>query len=106
MLPNGNVMSVIAIARWVTLAVAAFGFAAEFAHTAESPEASTPPAELAGFFAPPEKYRSDFGRFHSPLVFAHGRLVRTPADWQRRRAEIRSTLHKIMGPLPALIEKP
>jgi len=73
-------MNVIAITRWVTLTVAAFGFAAEFANTAEPPEASNPPAELAGFFAPPEKYRSDFGGFRSPLVFADAALVRTPAD--------------------------
>jgi len=99
-------MSVIAIARWVTLAVAAFGFAAEFASTAEPPEASRPPAELAGFFAPPEKYRSEFGSFRSPLVFGDGTPVRTAADWQRRRKEILTTWHNRMGPWPALIDKP
>jgi dienelactone hydrolase len=64
------------------------------------------PAELAGFFAPPEKYRSDFGNFRSPLVFADGTRARTPADWQHRREEILSTWHKIMGPWPPLIERP
>src|SRR5439155_5711743 len=65
-----------------------------------------PPDELAEFFAPPEKYRSDFGGFRSPLLFADGAMARTPADWQGRRSEILSTWHKIMGPWPPLIEKP
>jgi len=73
-----------------------------------SPEARPrkPPEELAELFASPEKYRSDFGNFRSPLLFADGAPVRTPADWQRRRAEILSTWHKLMGPWPPLIEKP
>ena len=29
-----------------------------------------PPAELAEFFRPPEKYRNDFGAFRSPLGIA------------------------------------
>jgi dienelactone hydrolase len=65
-----------------------------------------PPAELAEFFAPPERYRGDSGNFRSPLVFANGTRVQTSADWQRRRAEILSIWHKLMGPWPSLIEKP
>ncbi|PYI85189.1 MAG: sialidase, partial [Verrucomicrobia bacterium] len=65
-----------------------------------------PPAELAEFFAPPQKYRSDFGRFRSPLVFADDTRVRTSADWKRRRGQILSTWQKLMGPWPALIDKP
>ena len=71
-----------------------------------------PPAELAPFFRPPDRYRSDYGRFRSPLQFADGTRVKTPADrapsaeWSRRRAEILTTWHKIMGPWPPLIEKP
>lgn len=65
-----------------------------------------PPAELAEFFGPPEEYRADFGNFRSPLIFADGTPVRTPLEWQRRRTEILSTWHKIMGPWPPLIEKP
>jgi dienelactone hydrolase len=34
------------------------------------------------------------------------RTFRNATDWQRRRAEILSTWHKIMGPWPSLIEKP
>jgi dienelactone hydrolase len=65
-----------------------------------------PPAALTEFFAPPERYRSDFGNFRSPLLRADGTPVRTPADWQRRRAEILTTWHNLMGPWPPLIEKP
>src|SRR5262249_49349836 len=57
-----------------------------------------PPDGIAEFFEPPQKYRSDFGSFHSPLLFADGTRVRTPADWQRRRAEILATWHSAMGP--------
>jgi dienelactone hydrolase len=64
------------------------------------------PLELEEFFAPPEKYHSDFGGFRSPLLFADGTPVRTPAEWPRRRAEILSTWHNIMGPWPPLIERP
>jgi hypothetical protein len=72
---------------------------------AEGP-ARTPPAALTEFFAPPEKYRSEFGDFRSPLVFADGTRVQSPADWRRRRQEILSTWHKIMGPWPPLIQSP
>src|SRR5882724_7462956 len=65
-----------------------------------------PPAELAEFYRPPEKYRSDFGPFRSPMQFADGTLAKTPQDWSRRRTEILETWHKAMGPWPALIDNP
>ena len=65
-----------------------------------------PPADLAPFFRPPERYRNDFGSFRSPLIFDDGSRVKTPADWMRRRSEILSAWQNIMGPWPALIEKP
>lgn len=65
-----------------------------------------PPHELAKFFQPPEPYRSDFGTFRSPLLFADGTQAKTPADWQRRREEILSTWHAIMGSWPPLIDRP
>lgn len=65
-----------------------------------------PPAELAEFFAPPEHYRSDFGIFRSPLIFTDGTQVQNRSDWLRRRQEILSTWHNIMGPWPPLIERP
>jgi hypothetical protein len=69
-------------------------------------EKTTPPAELAKFFRPPEKHRSDLGNFRSPLIFADGKPVKTAADWQDRRREILSQWHEIMGPWPALIDRP
>src|SRR5262249_46799364 len=64
------------------------------------------PAELVEFFQAPEKYRNDMGKLRSPLIFTDGTPVRSAADWQRRRAEILMAWHKIMGPWPALIDKP
>jgi len=69
-------------------------------------DSGAPPAELARFFRPPEQYRSDFGPFRSPLVFADGSQVKTPTDWLHRRKEILSTWHAIMGPWPPLVEHP
>jgi dienelactone hydrolase len=77
-----------------------------------SREDRQPPPELAPFFRPPDSYRSDYSKFRSPLQFADGTQVNSPADrapsagWSRRRAEILSTWHKIMGPWPPLFEKP
>lgn len=65
-----------------------------------------PPAELAEFFRPPDRYKTDLGKFRSPLLFADGQQVRTAEDWKRRRAEILATWHKIMGPWPELIARP
>src|SRR5438552_17605254 len=70
------------------------------------PPETNAPMELEQFFMPPEKYRSDLGDFHSPLIFSDGTPVRTPADWDRRRSEILATWHKIMGPWPPLITEP
>lgn len=70
------------------------------------PNPGRPPAELAEFFAPPETYRSEFGDFRSPLIFADGTKVRTPAEWSRRRAELLATWHRLMGPWPPLIGEP
>jgi arylsulfatase A-like enzyme len=65
-----------------------------------------PPRELAEFFAPPPEYRGKRGKYRSPLEFYGGGKVKTAEDWQRRRAEILKTWHKIMGPWPALIDRP
>jgi len=40
------------------------------------------------------------------LRFDDGALVETPADWQKRRAEILATWRRLTGPWPSLIEKP
>lgn len=64
------------------------------------------PPELLSFFSPPEAYRTNLGSFRSPLVFHDGSVVRTKADWARRRAEILSFWQKTMGPWPPLISSP
>jgi dienelactone hydrolase len=65
-----------------------------------------PPAELASFFQAPEAYRNELGEFRSPLIFADGSRATTATDWVKRRREIFSSWQDIMGPWPALIEKP
>src|SRR5205823_10276482 len=60
----------------------------------------------AEFFQPAQNYRTDFGSFRSPLIFADGKPVTNASDWPRRREEILSTWHSIMGPWPPLIEHP
>jgi hypothetical protein len=64
------------------------------------------PPNLAPFFDPPSEYANDLGPFRSVLAFKDGSLVETPADWVRRRQEILQSWHEVMGPWPALIEKP
>lgn len=82
--------------------------AGEFARTSQAVAQAKiqPPAELAEYFRPPEKYRNDLGAFRSPLKFADGSPVKTGEDWQRRRGEILDKWHRMMGPWPALIETP
>ena len=75
--------------------------------TVASAQAATPlPEELAPYFTPPQEYAGQFGAFRSPLQFADGTPVKTAADWTRRREEIRKRWHEVMGPWPALLEKP
>lgn len=54
------------------------------------------------FFSPPDEFKNEYGQFRSPLKFYNGKPVKTAADWQRRRAEIRSKWHELMGPWPAI----
>lgn len=64
------------------------------------------PDILAPLFQPPAEYENQFGSFRSPLKFADGSEVKTPADWARRRAEIRQHWFDVMGPWPALLKTP
>lgn len=65
-----------------------------------------PPAAIAPFFAPPARYAGDYGSYRSPLLFDNGEKVKSAADWQRRREEIRRYWQSKLGPWPPLIEKP
>src|SRR5204863_8781456 len=51
------------------------------ARAGEPPGLRRPPAELAGFFAPQEQYRSDFGTFRSPIIFTDSTRVQNRSDW-------------------------
>ncbi|MBN2130743.1 MAG: prolyl oligopeptidase family serine peptidase [Sedimentisphaerales bacterium] len=64
------------------------------------------PSEIAPFFEPPREFGGDFGDYRPVLRFHDGAAVTTPADWRKRRGEILAFWHGVMGPWPALIEKP
>jgi dienelactone hydrolase len=64
------------------------------------------PANLQPHFSPPAEFASDLGTYRSPLRFADGREVRTPAEWQERRREILATWTAAMGEWPPLLEAP
>ncbi|MGC9356192.1 MAG: hypothetical protein ACP5D9_20260, partial [Mariniphaga sp.] len=59
--------------------------------------------QIAPFFSPPEEFRNEFGRFRSPLKFYNGKAVHSADDWKKRREEILSRWHKMMGEWPELI---
>src|SRR5437879_5816337 len=61
---------------------------------------------LAPFFRPPPELAKDLGKYRSPLLFEDGTAVRNAADWARRRREILTAWHGLMGPWPELLEKP
>lgn len=65
-----------------------------------------PPEELAQYFTPPAEYRDKFGDFRSVLQFDDGSMVKTADDWPRRREEIRTYWHGMMGRWPELLDKP
>src|SRR5215471_18558368 len=75
--------------------------------------ASDPPAspealwkKLEPFAQPPKKFAGNFGPYRSPLKFADGTVVKSAANWARRREEIRKTWHQRLGLWPPLIERP
>ncbi len=59
--------------------------------------------QLASYFSPPEEYRKVYGDFRSPLKFYNGEPVRSAEEWERRRNEIKSRWHEMMGQWPELI---
>jgi hypothetical protein len=62
--------------------------------------------KLEPFAQPPEEFAGKFGPYRSPLKFADGSMVKSAADWTRRRDEISTTWHKRLGSWPALVERP
>ncbi len=74
--------------------------------TASAASAGEIDKKLLPYFQVPAEYAKNFGSYRSPLKFTDGSEVKTPADWQRRRAEIKKEWHALMGDWPALIESP
>ena len=60
--------------------------------------------EITPYFAPPDRYKNEFGAYRSPLVFYNGDTVRTPLDWSKRRKEIHDTWMQMMGEWPPFLE--
>ncbi|HZN32362.1 MAG TPA: hypothetical protein VFB80_01035 [Pirellulaceae bacterium] len=73
---------------------------------AEEPRAAELRKKLVPFTQPPAEFTSQFGDYRSPLVFADGSRVQSPADWARRRSEIVKLWHERLGAWPPLVEKP
>ncbi|MFH5803015.1 prolyl oligopeptidase family serine peptidase [Alienimonas sp. DA493] len=57
-------------------------------------------------FTPPPQLVGELGDYRSPLLFDDGRPVETPAQWEQRRREIRRAWDRLLGPWPAVIERP
>lgn len=62
--------------------------------------------DIKPYFSPPKAWRGRFGDYASPLDFADGTRVKSPADWQRRRAEILAQWEDLLGKWPPLIQQP
>lgn len=77
-----------------------------FCGTSRADDTSEAWAKIAPYFTPPAQYARQFGKYRSPLLFDDGTPVKTAAEWQRRRREILGHWHGVMGPWPAVIEKP
>ncbi|MBI4601705.1 MAG: prolyl oligopeptidase family serine peptidase [Planctomycetes bacterium] len=90
----------------VLLAAALAAGGAGLPSTASGQEISIPWPEMEKFFVPPEEHKGKLGSYRSPMRFDDGTPVKTRQDWSRRREEIRAYWHRVMGPWPALVEKP
>src|SRR5689334_15146828 len=62
--------------------------------------------KIAPYFAPPAEFAGKLGDYRSPLLFEDGTPVRDAKDWPRRREEIIRKWQGVMGPWPALLERP
>jgi hypothetical protein len=62
--------------------------------------------KIEPFMSPPAEFAGKLGDYRSPLKFEDGAEVRTAAEWGRRRGEILAKWHGLMGPWPAVIERP
>jgi dienelactone hydrolase len=74
--------------------------------TRPAPSATDGWTAAAPYFDPPAEYAGKLGSYRSPLLFADGSAVRTADHWRRRREEILSHWHHVMGVWPAVIDAP
>lgn len=70
-----------------------------------SAELELPPG-IGPLFHPLPPFTNDVGKYKDLLRFNDGHEVRTAADWNERRKEIRNAWEKEIGNWPPLIEKP
>jgi hypothetical protein len=85
------------------------GFVLAFAAAVDAQQPTRAEAlwkKLEPFAQPPAEFAGKLGTYRSPLKFADGSVVKSAADWPRRREEIRTTWHKRLGAWPPLVEKP
>ena len=59
--------------------------------------------QISGFFSPPEEFQGEYGEYRSPLKFYNGDSVRSAGDWAKRKEEIKTRWHELMGEWPELI---
>jgi dienelactone hydrolase len=85
------------------------------AATAASSQTTAPTTAAAGsdarqiiepFMKCPKKFEGQIGDYGDVLKFEDGTMVKTAADWTRRREEIRKFWHESLGAWSAVIEKP
>ncbi|HWA99096.1 MAG TPA: glycerophosphodiester phosphodiesterase family protein, partial [Pirellulales bacterium] len=65
-----------------------------------------PPVDLDRFFHPPAEFVGAMGTYRSPLNFDDGRPVANAYQWSQRRRETLDRWNSLLGPWPALIERP
>jgi dienelactone hydrolase len=58
---------------------------------------------IAPLFEVPARFAGQLGPYRSPLVFPDGTPVRTAADWDRRRQQLLSEWHELMGAWPPVL---
>ena len=58
------------------------------------------------YFHPPEKFEGELGDYRSPLLFNDGTRVTTPEQWEKRRQEILTDWHDLMGHWPEVNTDP
>src|SRR5262249_49674074 len=65
-----------------------------------------PPAQLAPFFQPPDKYRDVLGDYRSPLDVSGKSMISTAEAWKKRRQQLREEWQELLGSWPPLIASP